>query len=261
MRIALTICCVVHTLGQLCAQELWVRPDKYFYEQNDAARIELVEGRDFIGQPAAFRREDVVSLDMFYRNIHTDIRRSFTDGEKGFFTVDLSGDGNYQFLLETRPGKISINKDELVDLVRQYGLEESIDTTSIEGSDSVSISLRRHIKCYVRVGKQFDRRPEKVLNAPIEVIPDKNPLILKRGERITFTVLKNGKPAFGVRVKIWNRWNNRTTIQHIYSQQDGTVSTTISSPGDWMVSVMNVMKSEGETDFIGESFNAVFGYR
>jgi uncharacterized GH25 family protein len=260
MRVLLTIL-LVHTLGHLCAQELWLRPDQYFYEPNEVARIELLEGRDFIGASAAFLRDDLIALNVFHRNIQNDIRRKFTEGEKAFFTVDLSGEGNYQAVFESRPSKIEMSREDFADLVRQYGLEESADTAQTNGNDTVSLSFRRYIKCYVRVGKQVDRRPEKVLGYPIEVLPDKNPLTLKRGDRITFTVLKNGKPAFGVRVKIWNRWNNRTTIQHIYSQQDGTVSTTISSPGDWMVSVMNVMKSDGETDYIGESFNAVFGYR
>jgi uncharacterized GH25 family protein len=91
-------------------------------------------------------------------------------------------------------------------------------------------------------------------------MPDRNPLTLKKGDRIVFTVLKDGKPAFGVRVKIWNRWNNRTTIQNIYTQQDGTISTTISSPGDWMVSILDV-KKENTNSYIVDRFNMIFGYR
>jgi uncharacterized GH25 family protein len=261
MRFLFTIFCFLHSLPFLCAQELWVQPDKYFYEPDDVARIELLQGKDFIGEPAAFLRDDVVALNVFYRNIQTDIRRKFNEGNNAFFTVDLSGEGNYQVMLESLPAKVEMSKQDFAELVRQYGLEESVDTTQSNGADTVSLSLRRYIKCYLRGGKEVDRRPEKVLGSPIEVIPDKNPLILKRGDRIVFTIFRNGKPAFGVRVKIWNRWNNRTTIQHIYTQQDGTVSTTISSLGEWMVSVMHVIKSESETDYIGESFNAVFGYR
>jgi hypothetical protein len=260
-RLAILVCLLLPAiLAQ--SQDLWIRPDKYFYEPNQTATVEVLAGQNFIGAPVDLRREDVQSLDMVFRGGKTDIRRNFTEGEKAFFTAPLSTDGIYQLMLQIKPLKMHFTYGELGTYVKQYGLEEAYaDSATHRSADSVVISLTQVIKCYVRVGKNFDRRPETDAGLPLEIIPDKNPLTLNRGERINFTVLKNGKPSFGVRVKIWNRWNNRTTIQHIYTQQDGTVSTTISSPGEWMVTVVNLERGLETNQYIAETFNLVFGYR
>jgi hypothetical protein len=245
--------------AEVNAQELWLRPDKYFYEPNETAQVDLQSGEDFIGHPIKFFSTDLQSLTVGYRNSFLDIRRNFREGDKAGFSCNLFGDGIYQFRLETKPSSVHYARAAFAEFVRIFGLEDlNPDTVNV---DSVSITLEKHFKCYVRVGREFDRRSEEVdSNFPLEIIPDKNPLILKRGDKITFTVLKKGKPAFGTRVRISNRWDNRTTIQHIYTQQDGTVSTTVSSPGDWMVAAVNVQKIN-DSEYAGHQFNLIFGYR
>ena len=246
-------------MGEIRAQELWVRPGKYFYEQNETARIDLVTGTDFIAEPAA-KGLTWDRLELNFRNGSSDIRRKYTEGEQPFFELVLGSEGIYKITGVLSPALIHMDKSAFMNYANQHGLEEILqDSSSIE-ADSLVVKRTQVIKTYVRVGKQFDKRPEVAENLEIEILPDKNPLLLNRGDRITFTILKNGSPAFGVRVKIWNRWNNRTTLQHIYTEKNGTVNTTISSPGDWMVSVVN-LKSTGDNQFEGQSFNLVFGYR
>ena len=242
------------------AQELWVRPDKYFYSQNDIAKIEMLSGKNFIGEPVQLLKEQIGSLELIFRNGRTDIRRNFIESDKSHFTASLSSDGIYALLMELKSQELVMNHAQFLDYVSQFGLEEVVGDTS-KISDTTIVDLGQTMKCYLRVGKQFDHRAEAKMDLKIEIIPDKNPLVLKRGEKITFKVLKDGKPAFGVRVKIWNRWDNRTSIQYIYTLQDGSVSTTVSSPGDWMVSVVRLNKSEKENSYIAESFDMIFGYR
>ena len=246
-------------VGEIQGQELWMRPEKYFYEQNEVAHIDVVTGNDFIAEPAP-RGLSWERLELNFRNGSTDIRRKFTDGEKPNFQVNLGSDGIYKTIGVLAPDTRRLDKAAFLGYAKEFGLEEILQDSASFTVDSVTMKRTQVIKAYLRVGKQFDKRPEAPENLEVEIIPDKNPLLLNRGERITFTVLKGGKPAFGVRVKIWNRWNNRTTLQHIYTEKNGTVNTTISSPGDWMVSVVD-LRSTGQNQFEGQSFNLVFGYR
>lgn len=246
-------------VADIHAQELWVRPEKYFYEQNEVAHIDFVTGSDFIAEPAP-RGFSWERLELNFRNGITDIRRKFTDGDKPHYEVNLASDGIYKTIGVSPSQTMRLGKSAFLRYAKEYGLEEIHQDSTALTADSVTVKRTQVIKTYLRVGKQFDRRPETPENLGLEIIPDKNPLLLNRGERITFTVLKGGKPAFGVRVKIWNRWNNRTTLQHIYTEKNGTVNTTISSPGDWMVSVVD-LRSTGQNQFEGQSFNLVFGYR
>jgi hypothetical protein len=245
-------------LGGSHAQSLWIRPEKYFYAPNETAQIELQSGEEFIGKPAMFSVKDLRSLTLLFRNSLLDISRNFREGEKARFTCNLFAEGIYQVRLETSASTQKYSRPDFAAYVKMFGLEElNADTTNV---DTLAITLEKHFKCYLRVGREYDRHPEEGQSLGLEIVPDRNPLVLKRGDKITFTVLKDGKPAFGRRIRISNRWNNRTTIQNIYTQQDGTVSTTISSPGDWIVTVAEVKKNSGK-EYSGQEFSLIFGYR
>jgi hypothetical protein len=43
---------------------------------------------------------------------------------------------------------------------------------------------------------------------------------------------------------VWNRYKNRTTMQPIYTQQDGRIEAHVSNPGAWMVSVVQMIPSD-----------------
>ena len=79
---------------------------------------------------------------------------------------------------------------------------------------------------------------------PIEIIPEKNPYTLKKGDPVRFKILFEGKPLFGAKVKVWNRFDNRTTLQNIHTEKNGIIETHISNPGPWMVSVVKMVPSK-----------------
>jgi uncharacterized GH25 family protein len=110
------------------------------------------------------------------------------------------------------------------------------------------------------VDAQKDDTYKKVVGFPVEIIPDRNPYSLKIGDPIRFKILFDGKPVFGVRAKVWNRFDNRTTIQNIYTEKDGTFEARISNPGPWMVSVVRMVPSkQREADWQSHWGSLVFG--
>jgi uncharacterized GH25 family protein len=116
-------------------------------------------------------------------------------------------------------------------------------------------------KLLFQVGEKRDDTYKKVLGWPVEIVPDRNPASLKVGDQIRFKILFDGKPVFGVRAKLWNRFDNRTTLQNIYTEQDGTFEARISSPGPWMVTVMKMTPSKDTgPDWISYQGSFVFGF-
>ncbi len=259
MKYLLPILVVAIVSVNVTAQDLWLRPEKYFWEPNQGAQIHIVTGKDFIAEPAR-TGISFTKLELIHRNERTDIRRKFTDGKTPFISVNLASDGLYLIAGAVNPESLIMSRADFLSYAEEFELENILRDSASIMSDPITVQLTRYLKACVRVGKAHDKSPEQSDKLPLEIIPDKNPLLLSRGERITFTVLRNGKPAFGVRVKIWNRWDNRTTLQHIYTEQDGTVNTTISSPGDWMVSVVDC-PGERQGTYLLNSFCLFFGYR
>jgi uncharacterized GH25 family protein len=239
------------------AQQLWLRPSQYFVSPGERVTVALQTGEDFIPEPVTFRKEDVVLLQTSFRTTKMDIRRNFQEGEKSSFFIDATQEGVHQYVFKTMLNK-GMTAEAFADHTSQFDLQ---DASIPPGVDTVNVETELYIKGYIRVGKAVDKRPEVSSNVPLEIIPDRNPLTLNKGDRLVLTVYKEGKPAFGVRVKIWNRWNNRTTIQNIYTQQDGTISTAVSSPGDWMVTVVDLKKADDGHSYHEDVFQLIFGYR
>lgn len=259
-RLILMVVPILFAAATSMSQELWLRPDKYFYEPGERAEIQFQSGENFMGEPVTLEKDQVTVLELWNRLGSTDIQTSYNVNEDASFGVQIPQQG-YHFIILKTDRSYSLNRQTFEEYVKQYGLEEQVDELVSESAGEVLLNLTHRVQLSLRSGKQGGNGWNKSLSLPIEIIPDKNPQVLRRGDRIHFQVLEKGEPAFGVRVKIWNRWDNRTTIQNIYTEKDGMISTTISNPGDWMVTVVKLHEDATPDAYAGDSFSLLFGYR
>jgi uncharacterized GH25 family protein len=79
-----------------------------------------------------------------------------------------------------------------------------------------------------------------------EIVPTSNPYALKTGDYLECRVLWEGKPAPHSLVKVWSHIGNRTFLQDIYTEDDGTIKFPLSNKGPWMVSAVRMIPSEME---------------
>ena len=166
--------------------------------------------------------------------------------------------------METKRAFIKMGGEDFTEYLREEGLDNIYYDREKNklSADSATELYSRYSKLILQAGNGGDETYKKVCNLPIEIIPDSNPLDMKKGDAIRFKILYQGKPLFGAKVKVWNRYNHRTTVQNIYSQQDGFIETHVSNPGTWMVSVVNMVPSR-DPDARYRSFwgTLVFGVR
>jgi uncharacterized GH25 family protein len=261
MRLLLLIVLSV-LLNDLFSQDIWLRPGKYFYEPGDTAIVQFATGEDFIARPWLPAPAEIEFLEHLNKLGTSNIKDSVKANERTPLKIGPLQEG-YQFVVFKTKRSLNVTADQFNNFLKQYGSDEIYTERKKNNrlNEGASISAENVIQLAFRVGKNEGQGWNEIQGLPVEVIPDKNPQTLKRGDRIYFTVYENGKPAFGVRVRIWNRWDKRTTIQNIYTEKDGTVSTTISNPGDWMVTVMKLGKTENGNAYDANVFSLNFGYR
>jgi uncharacterized GH25 family protein len=148
--------------------------------------------------------------------------------------------------MQTENTFIELEGEKFDEYLKEDGLDEIYalrqKTNILNKPSSEYYSL--HSKLLVQVGSHTDDTFRKVAGFPIEIIPERNPYMLKKGDPVRFRILFEGKPLFGAKVKVWNRFNNRTTIQNIYTEKSGMIETHISNPGRWMVSVVKMVPSK-----------------
>jgi uncharacterized GH25 family protein len=86
-----------------------------------------------------------------------------------------------------------------------------------------------------------------------------NPYSLKSGDYLECRVFWEGKPSPHALVKVWSHIGNRTFLQNIYTEDDGTIKFPISTTGSWMVSAVKMVRSKTEGAYESSWTSLVFG--
>ena len=244
------------------AHEFWLEPLKFYFSVGEDIVLNFVVGENFAGEPYNLKKDRLERLQLHQGKSISDLRAQSKEGEKAQLTFTAKQEGCHLIAMETTPAFIEQDAEKFNDYLKADGLDHVFnariknDAIDQPGKEFYS----RHTKLILQVGKKTDDTWSKVLNMPIEIVPEQNPADLKRGGRASFKILFNGKPLFGAKVRVWNRYNHRTMMQPIYAQQDGRIETPVSNPGQWMVSVVHMVPSnDPKADWKSYWGSLVFG--
>ena len=227
------------------AREFWLQPLKFVYKSGEKLEISFKAGENFIGGPWNLQKNQIESLVLQQLSKSSSVMDSVTDGNKDNVSITLNDAGTCLLTMQTKNAVNEWEAEKFNTFLKENGLDEILDrrTKANALASPTSEHYSGYTKLLVQVGEKKDDTHKKVNNFPVEIVPLENPYSLKIGDPIHFKILFDGKPVFGVRVKVWNRFDNRTTIQNIYTEKDGTLETRVSSPGPWMVSVVRMVPS------------------
>lgn len=240
----LVICFVTGISTLATAQEFWIEPDKFYFNPGETAHLSVKAGADFIGQNYQLSPAGVQALEHHTSTQQQDLKMLIKEGGENL-EVRLTGEGGHLIVIETKRALTKMDGESFTAYLKEEGLDDIYyqrDKAGISG-DSATEYATRYSKVILQSGTRPDDTYKKICHLPLEIVPDKDPSSMKKGDPIRFTILYQGKPLFGAKVKVWNSYNHRTTVQNIYSQQNGVIETHVSNPGTWMVSVTNMIPS------------------
>ena len=245
MRYTITTLALVLVLFVAQAHEFWLQADRYFLKTGEKVQLKFMVGENFMGEPWDLKEHRVESLVAMEGDAVRNLVDSI-DRESGTLSVKFSKPGTKLIVMQSNAAFIELEPDLFNAYLKEDGLDDVYATR--EQNKALGSKARehysRHTKLFVQVGDTRDDVYKKVVGMPIELVPQRNPYELKKGDKCRFLVLFNGKPLFGAKVRLWNRFDNRTTIQNLYAQKDGMVEMQISNPGSWMVSVVKMVPSK-----------------
>ena len=228
------------------AHEFWMEGNRFYFKAGETASINFLVGENFIGEGWKGGIDRVVRLEHYGGKQLKDLKGELKESTDGPFLVPLANEGGHLIAMETNAALTKLDGEKFTDYLEEDGLDEVFYQRRKEGisRDSASEFYSHHSKLILQAGSGTDDTYKKICDLPIEIIPDENPALLKIGDRIGFRILFEGKPLFSAKVKVWNRYNHRTSVQNIFSQQDGKIETHVSNPGVWMVSVIKMEPSK-----------------
>jgi uncharacterized GH25 family protein len=250
MNIKIVIFSLIMLLGFIAqAHEFWLSSEKFTYQVGEELKINFNVGKHFIGKPWDLKLDKVEQLTLHHLNNVTDLRPTIKEGTKENLALILKEEGTHIISMQSASSIQEVDANIFNEYLKENGLDEVIQYREQNGltSKPVKENYTSFTKLMVQVGDKRDETYKKSIGFPLEIFIEKNPYNIKVGELIKFKVLYEGKPLFGAKIMVWNRYDNRTTMQPVYTLQNGVIEARISSKGPWMVSVVKMVPSRDKS--------------
>lgn len=196
------------------AHEFWMEANRFYFRAGEEARIQFRIGDDFIGEEWKVKGDRVVRMEHHSAQQVKNIKSPPGGNTEDPFQIPLVSEGAHVIAMETNTAFIKLDGIKFTEYLEEDGLDEVLNQRRKEGisGDSASEFYSRHAKLILQAGSRTDDTYKKVFHLPIEIIPEQNPSLQKKGDRIGFKILFQGKPLFGAKVKVWNRYNHHTSV-------------------------------------------------
>jgi len=254
---------LISTTLSAAAQTVWLEPDQFYVQPGDPVKIEVRVGADFVGQVWTPEPGKIGRMEHYAPTGRKDILESWT-GDTSGRRVTLDGEGLHVIVMDLEPLLVERDGKSFTAYLEEEGLDDALWQRKRDGKMEAGASelSSNHMKVMLQSGSSTGEGHAKRFSLPLEIVPDRNPATLKRGDRIGFLILLEGKPLFGAKAKVWNRYNHRIAVQNIYTQQNGRIETHVSNPGLWMVSVTGMVPAKNQpADYRTYRTTLVFGVR
>ncbi len=228
------------------AHEFWMEPKKFRYVVGEEIKLDFKVGESYEGEFWDLQRHKVEKAELHRAGGLRDLTKVVKPTAGNNLLIKADQVGTYLFSMQSNAAYIELEGEKFNDYLKEDGLDYILDERTKAGilNQTSKEFYTRYAKSLVQVGDRTDDTFKKKLGLRYEIIPEQNPYLLKAGDYLQCRILFEGKPASHALVKIWNKVNNTTFLQNLYTESDGTVRFPISSMGPWMVSSVRMIHAE-----------------
>lgn len=248
-RILISLACVV----LLSSHELFLKSESYFLEANEESELFLFNG-------TFDRSESIITRDRIINAKIIGPEYEFIPDEQDYYDKDsvtylkfrTGMEGTYVAGVSTLPRMIELSADDFNEYLNHEELMDVIADRKKKGITNVSAREKyaKHVKALLQVSDKKTDHFNTVLGYPIEFVPNNNPYVLSKGDKLSFRLLKEGKPLANQMVHYSCRSDNRninSTVEHsMRTDENGTFVIELDQAGMWYVATIDMVESEEE---------------
>ena len=235
------------------AHEFWLEPPRFRLQPGQTVNVHTFIGADFKGEPWTTKAAKIQRL-VRYGPIPTDSTsltpQNFTDADTFRTALSFARPGTHVVLLRSTNSFIELPADKFTAYLREEGLDYALklrqenDQMALPGRET----YRRCAKTLVQVGEAAatplatDSACRHIYGLPLELVPEQNPYRLAVDKALTVRVFKNGKPAFGTAVQVWQRQPSGLPTTHFTTRanQNGRILLRLSGPGPYLLAAVDM---------------------
>ncbi len=250
------------TTSLVTAHEFWLQPKKFRYKIGEEMKVDFMVGENFTGEFWDLKRHKALKVEMHSGAVVKNLLKDVKPSEGNNLAYKFDKEGTHLLVMESNNAYIEMEANKFNEYLKEDGIDNILaDRMKSNQLDKPSKEhYRRFSKLLVQSGGKTDDTFRKRAGFRYEIIPLSNPYALKTGDYLECRLLWDNKPAPHTMVKVWNHIGDRSFLQDIYTEDDGTIKFPISSQGPWMVSAVKMIASEEkDADYQSLWTSLVFG--
>ena len=244
--------------------EFWIMPNKFIYDSGETVRLRFFTGDNFDGKNWTGNRSRIHSLFFYWSDVNDRCHQHLSSLPGDSLNISVIDEGTAMMAFHSKPATRVLDATEFEHYLAENKLTNVIEERKAAGiaEKAGSESYERCAKTIFQVGSKTDRTYTKKTGLPIDIIPDDNPYSLTKDGDFKVKILYKGNPLKNTPVKIWHRLNEKISIHHLNTDDEGEVTFFISTLGEWMVTtiVMEPLKGNAKADWQSYHGSLTWGY-
>lgn len=232
------------------AHDTWLIPDQFNLAPKSTVTLDMTSGMEFPKLDVGPKPERVESAKCRLAGQTFDITNKAAAPNSLQFKAELPDAGIATFWVKLPPRTIELKPEEVKEYLDEVDAPEALRKQWAEMKEQRwRESYSKHQKTFARVGEPTsDRSWAEPVGTFLEIVPEKDPTMLKAGDDFPVRVLKDGKPFAGFSLNAVSAGQTKGETRQTGS--DGRVSFRLSTAGRWLLRGTDIRKSnQPETDW------------
>ena len=238
----------------LFAHDFWIEPSSYQAAVGSQVTVRFLVGEEFRGKPLPLDPSRVIVFARFGTTSKTPVRA--VAGTDAVGVVNLDDPGLHLIAYRSTSVFLELDAEKFESYLRSEGLEGIIDERSrrnerkAQGRELYS----RCVKSLLRAGMSDEEKGlDRVLDFPVELVPELNPYGLRAGDELPVRILRQGEPLGGVLVVAYPYEDPARSVQQ-RSDDKGRIKLPLAQAGPWLVKAVHMERIEHSEEADWESW-------
>lgn len=237
------------------AHETWLWPRSSAVEPGEAITLDLTSGMAFPALEYAIRPERVATAQVRVGGKAFPIPRGRSGRKALELSVRVGAPGTALVFVELAPRVLELAPAKIQEYLEEIGGVDTIgkEWAARRGPKRWREEYVKHAKTFVAIGtdQAEDHSWSKPAGMALEIVPETNPLALRRGDRLRVRVLKQGRPFPGFALSAMCAGKVVATTR---TDAAGRAEVALDEEGRWLLSGTELRPSsrpglEWQSDF------------
>ena len=239
--------------ASVLAHDMWIEPSSYSPAIGRPIGLRLRIGQDFLGDPLP---RDPALIEKFVL-VDAEGEKPVVgrDGGDPAGLLRLTAPGLVVVGYHSKPSPVVLASQEFNKYLVEEGLEAIAALRARKGQTNAQARelFVRCAKSVLLAGPAAASQTDRVLGLPLELVAERNPYLVRVGERLAVRIIYRDQPIAGVLVMALNQ---RDPMARVSARSDtaGRVQLRLSEAGPWLIKAVHMVPAPAGTERDWDSF-------